>query len=69
MPERYLITVDSFGENCPDNWEEIAGYLNFLLEEAWNEGCYAEAIEFKDVVETIWDKYCNGMLPDAPEAK
>ena len=27
------ITVDSFGSDCPENWEEIANELNAIIDE------------------------------------
>lgn len=28
----YTITMDSFGQDCPGNWEEIADALNAILD-------------------------------------
>ena len=50
--------VDSFGSMCPENWEEIIDYLNDKL----------TGDEDKDDMENIWETYCNGGYPDAPEA-
>lgn len=47
--------ADSFGSMCPENWEEIADYLNNKL----------EAGEDPD---EIWETYCRGGYQDAPEA-
>ena len=49
------ITVDSFGGNCPVNWEEIADYLN-------------KRIEAGEDPEEVWERYCSGRYEDAPEA-
>ena len=72
MPERYRITGDSFGSDIPENWEEIADFLNEVIEKAWEESGLTEDYNgydwFHDTVEEIWDKYCSGMLPDAPKA-
>ena len=48
---------DSFGSNCPDNWEEIIDYLNDILES-----------RSEDDMEEIWEQYCSGSLEGAPEA-
>lgn len=49
------ITVDSFGSRCPENWEEIADWMN-------------EKIESGEDPDEVWENYCNGKYPDAPEA-
>ena len=50
-----VFTVDSFGSRCPENWEEIINYLNEKLEETDEDP------------EDIWERYCSGKYPDAPE--
>lgn len=60
-----IITEDSFGSMLPRNWQEIANYLNGILEEIWNQS--DDRDDFKEVVEEVWERYCNGMLPDAPK--
>lgn len=50
-----MITVESFGATCPKNWEEIAEYLNRRI------------LDGEDT-EEIWEAYCNGYIPEAPEA-
>ena len=52
-------TVESFGSNCPSNWEEICDYLNEKIEDGMDN----------DDMEEIWDAYCMGMYTDAPEAE
>lgn len=52
-------TVESFGSNCPTNWEEICDYLNEKIEDGMD----------KDDLEEIWETYCNGGYADAPEAE
>lgn len=53
------ITVDSFGSNLPKNWEEIANFLNNLIEEKGDDS--------KLAVEELWEDYCSGRIEDAPE--
>lgn len=53
------ITVESFGSNLPRNWEEIADFLNNLIEE--------KADDSKEAVEEIWENYCAGNIKGAPE--
>lgn len=70
MPEKFMITVDSFGSDLPANWKEIADFLNGLLEEIWDkEGHDDFDDDFKETVEDIWDRYCSDMIPDAPKAE
>ena len=49
------IDVDSFGSNCPENWKEIADYLN-------------KRIENGEDPEELWEWYCMGLYEDAPDA-
>lgn len=57
-----MITMDSFGSECPENWEEIANFLNALIEERGIEND-------PDELNQLWEDYCNGDIPGAPEAK
>ena len=57
-----MITMDSFGSMLPDNWEEIAAYLNRIIEEQGID-------DDPDAVNQLWEDYCNGDIPGAPEAK
>lgn len=57
-----MITMDSFGSECPENWEEIADFLNALIEERGIEND-------PDELNQLWEDYCNGDIPGAPEAK
>ena len=53
------ITMDSFGSECPLNWETIADALNEIIDERGiledNEACNA-----------LWTEYCRGELKDVP---
>jgi hypothetical protein len=51
-----IFNADSFGSNCPENWEEIAEYLN-------------EKAESGEDPEEIWEKYCREDYEDAPDAR
>lgn len=57
-----MITMDSFGSMLPENWEEIADFLNALIEERGIEND-------QDELDQLWEDYCNGDIPGAPEAK
>lgn len=66
IPEKFLITMDSFGAALPDNWQEIADYLNELLSELWEKSESKD--DFKEAVEEVWDQYCNDLISGAPKA-
>ena len=56
-----LITADSFGADCPSNWEEIANYLNDIIRSA----CIL--FDEEDTAQVVWEAYCNGNYPNAPK--
>ena len=75
MKHDYHITMDSFGTDCPKNWEEIADYLNNVIDEtldrmgpdAFDMGGNLTA-DARDALDAIWENWCNGILEGAPEA-
>lgn len=57
------ITINSFGDELPENWEAIAESLNSHI--------YAACVLHPDadpheVAEAIWWAYCNGDIPSVP---
>jgi len=75
MLDKFMITEDSFGPVLPSNWQEIAEYLNSLLEDAWDKAGIDSRFpscddlrDFRETTEEIWAQYWNGMFSDAPEA-
>jgi hypothetical protein len=58
----YYITEDSFGEYCPANWQEIADYMNDIIDER------GIAEDF-DAVCVLWEAYCSGDIPGVPAAE
>ena len=56
------INVESFGAGVPENWEEIADYLNEIIRERSIENDH-------NAVNDIWEAYWQGEFPDAPEAR
>ena len=58
----YYITVDSFGAECPENWEEIAEFLNAIIDERGIANDH-------DAVNDLWEEFCRGELDGAPEVK
>ena len=62
MYNEYHINAESFvGTILPYNWQEIADYLNYEIDN--DEADYSE-----DLVKTVWENYWNGKYEDAPEA-
>lgn len=53
------ITAESFGADIPENWEEIAAYLNAIIEERGIEDDHNE-------VNDLWESYWQGDFSDAP---
>lgn len=59
MTRTYYITGESFGSNCPANWEEIASALNDVID--------ARGIaDDPDEVEALWDEWCNYGIEGVP---
>jgi hypothetical protein len=50
-----IITVDSFGADVPENWEDIAAYLNGIIDE---QGI--------DDANELWESFWNGQLDKTP---
>lgn len=50
--KEYWITAESFGDIIPENWEEIADYLNTIIRE---EGLQNDV----NAVNDLWDDYWN----------
>jgi len=48
-----MITAESFGAELPENWEEIAKYLNKIIIERGIE-------DDQDAINELWDKYWAG---------
>lgn len=52
--ETHKITGESFWDRCPDNWEEIADFLN-------------EKIAEGEDPDDVWKRYCAEQYPDCPK--
>lgn len=67
MFNEYHITMESFGDNCPMNWEEIADWLNERID-AMNvtdeDGELTR--EGREKISDLWERYCAGDLEGAP---
>ena len=63
------ITMDSFGDFCPANWEEIANFLNDRIDEIVAK--YGDGAEYSFDCEVeldrLWEDYCYGNLDGAPK--
>lgn len=61
MFEKYRFTEDSFGSECPDNWEEITDLLNDRLRAAFEEfdANGADDYEYQEAADDIWEDFCE----------
>ena len=68
MYNEYHITIDSFGDTCPANWEDIADFLNEIIDDMDGiiDDCGELTIEGREHIDALWEQYCAGELPDAP---
>lgn len=72
MLEEYRITMDSFGQDCPTNWEEIADYLNGIIDnlEDITDDDGELTVDGREKISAIWENYWSdyhaGELKDAP---
>ena len=55
----YYITCESFGSDCPTNWEEIASALNSIIDDR-------NISDDRDAVDALWEEFCCGDLADVP---
>ena len=67
MYYEYHITIDSFSE-LPSNWEDIASFLNELIDDHIDNNPNESDIDFKDFLSDLWENYWNGKIPNAPAA-
>lgn len=68
MYTEYHITMDSFGQECPENWQEIADYLNNIIDERVTPDEYGNITEDdKNTLCKIWEDYWNENMQDAPK--
>ena len=54
--------MDSFGDTCPDNWEEIAAWLNDTLELYCPNFNPAGNWEDRDFADKLWEEFSAGDL-------
>ena len=64
-----MFNMESFGQECPRNWEEIAAYLNGIAESRGITEDSEDQEALCDIWEEYWSAYHSGELPeDAPKA-
>ena len=51
------IDADSFGANCPENWEEIAEALNQIIRKTGKDP------------DEVFEEWCTEVLPEVPEVE
>lgn len=61
------IYMDSFGQECPANWQEIADYLNEKIDalEDITDSNGVLTADGRDEVDQIWEDYWNAYHSDA----
>lgn len=55
MYSDYMFDMDSFGQDCPTNWQEIADALNGFLDEL-AEDC-TDKRDLRDEADALWAQY------------
>lgn len=70
-PTMNYITMDSFGEELPTNWEEIAAFLNNIIDDELRQENelpeYGElSPDGREIVDGIWEKFCAGEIEGCP---
>jgi hypothetical protein len=60
--------MDSFGQECPANWEEIANYLNNIIDsmDITDPDTGDITLEGREALSDLWERYCAGDMPGAP---
>jgi hypothetical protein len=60
--------MDSFGQECPANWEEIANYLNNIIDsmDITDPDTGDITLDGREALVDLWERYCAGDMPDAP---
>jgi len=58
----YYVTMDSFGSECPANWEAIAAALNTIIDDR-------NIADDQDACNELWEEYWSGKLPEVPAAE
>ena len=68
MYNDYHITMDSFGDECPRNWQEIANYLNERIDSMDITDEFGElTTDGREAIDDLWERYCAGQIEGAPK--
>lgn len=62
----YNFKAESFGSDCPSNWEAICDYLNAVLCERMEAIDTTDERAVRDLMDGLWETYCGGELDGAP---
>lgn len=54
-----IITMDSFGDECPTNWAAIAAFLNGIIDERGIQ-------DDRDAIDDLWESYWHNEIPGVP---
>lgn len=57
MFEQYMVTMDSFGSELPEDWEEIAQEINEQFENWIENNQDATEVDAHDESERLWENY------------
>lgn len=63
--EKFHLTVDSFGSDCPNNWQEIAAFLNAKIDERIMAAHLTpEELEEegRNIANDVWDDFGAGLF-------
>ena len=69
LHRNYKVTMDTFADRCPANWEDVATYLENSLESALvaaGEDPSEYTPDGREIADGIWEKFCAGELQDCP---
>jgi hypothetical protein len=67
MKKGEIFNADSFGWNCPENWQEICDALNNIAESELGDE-EDEDIR-REIILSIWKRFCAGQLEGVPEGR
>lgn len=59
------ITHESFGSDCPKNWEEIAEYINDSIRYRLESDDFNEC-DLSTIADSFWEAFWQGEFADAP---
>ena len=67
MKAEEMFTGNSFGWNCPENFQEICDALNSIAEEELGD---EENDDIRrEIINSVWERFCSGELEGVPEGR